>query len=103
MSDKIISLIKMDFLTQNDSYKNWRMIFFISILTLIMISSGHSSDNKVFKISNLNEEIKALKSEFVMQRSELMMLKMETNILNKLSERKVYRSKVPAIKIIIKE
>ena len=65
MSDKIISLIKMDFLTKNDSYKNWRMIFFISFLTLIMISSGHSSDNKVFKISDLNHEIRALKSEFV--------------------------------------
>ena len=103
MNNKIISLVKMDFLTKNDSYKNWRMIFFISVLTLIMISSGHSSDNKVFKISDLNEEIRALKSEFVIQRSKLMMLKMESSITNKLSKRKVYRSKEPAIKIIIKK
>ena len=103
MSDKIISLIKMDFLTKNDSYKNWRMIFFISFLTLIMISSGHSSDNKVFRISDLNHEIRALKSEFVIQRSELMILKMESNVTNKLSKRKVQRSKEPAIKIIIKK
>ncbi len=93
----------MDFLTKNDSYKNWKMIFFISALTLIMISSGHSSDNKVFEISDLNEEIRALKSEFVIQRSKLMKLKMESSVTNKLSKRKVYRSKDPAVKIIIKK
>ena len=103
MIDKIISIIKMDFLTKNDSYKNWRMILFISVLTLVMISSGHSSDNKIFRIADLNEEIRALKSEFISQRSELMMIKMESNVINKLSKRGLNRSNIQATKIIVKQ
>ena len=65
MIKKIISFLKMEFLIKEDSFKNWRMILFFSILALTMISIGHSADRKIFKIANLNEKIKSLKSEFV--------------------------------------
>ncbi len=91
----------MEFLIKEDSFKNWRMILFFSILALIMISSGHSADNKVFKIANLNEQIKALKSEFIEQRTYLMKLKMESNIVNVLSDKGIFSSKTPQTKIIV--
>ena len=93
--------MKMEFLIKEDSFKNWRMILFFSILALIMISSGHSADNKVFKIANLNEQIKALKSEFIEQRTYLMKLKMESNIVNVLSDKGIFSSKTPQTKIIV--
>ncbi|MBN08865.1 MAG: S-adenosyl-methyltransferase [Flavobacteriaceae bacterium] len=99
--NKIISLLKMDFLIKEDSFKNWRMIFFISSLALIMISSGHLADDKVFQISKLNEKIRVLKSEFVDQRAELMSLKMETYVTQKLLERGIIVSKSPPIKLYV--
>jgi len=101
MIKKIISFLKMEFLIKEDSFKNWRMILFFSILALTMISIGHSADRKIFKIANLNEKIKSLKSEFVEQRTYLMKLKMETNVINKLSHKGIVSSKKPSIKIII--
>ncbi|MDG2371531.1 MAG: FtsL-like putative cell division protein [Flavobacteriaceae bacterium] len=101
MIKKIVSFLKMEFLIKEDSFKNWRMILFFSILALIMISSGHSADNKVFKIANLNEQIKALKSEFIEQRTYLMKLKMESNIVNVLSDKGIFSSKTPQTKIIV--
>ena len=42
----ILSLLNIDFLLKEDSMKNWRMLFFISILAMISIASGHSADKK---------------------------------------------------------
>ena len=98
---KIFSFLKMEFLIKEDSLKNWRMILFFSSLALTMISSGHLADDKVFKIANLNEKIKELKSEFVEQRTSLMKLKMESNIIKKLSHKGIVSSKIPPVKIII--
>lgn len=91
----------MEFLIKEDSFKNWRMILFFSILALTMISIGHSADRKIFKIANLNEKIKSLKSEFVEQRTYLMKLKMETNVINLLSHKGIVSSERPPIKIIV--
>jgi len=101
MIKKIVSFLKMEFLIKEDSFKNWRMILFFSILALVMISSGHSADKKIFKIANLNELIKGLKSEFVDQRTYLMKLKMESNIVNMLYDKGIFSSKIPQIKIIV--
>ena len=77
---QFLSLLKMDFLVNDVAFRNWRMIIYLSTLALIMIASGHSTDRKIFKIAQLNEEIKMLKSEFIEQRTVLMNLKMETKI-----------------------
>ena len=63
--------------------KNWRVILFLSLLSLIMIASGHDADRKIFHIARLNDDLKMLKSEFVEQRTALMNLKMETKKIMK--------------------
>ena len=47
------SILNIEFLIKDDAFKNWRMILFLSLLAVIMISSGHSADNKIFKNSFL--------------------------------------------------
>ena len=42
------SFLNIDFLVKDNSSKNWKMILFISMLAVIMISSGHSADKKDF-------------------------------------------------------
>ena len=101
MIKKLISFLKMEFLIKEDSFKNWRMILFFSILALVMISSGHSADNKIFKIASLNQNIKALKSEFIEQRTFLRDLKMESNIIKKLSGKGLVSSTKQPFKIVI--
>ena len=73
--NKIKALLNIEFLVQNDAFKNWRMILFLSLLALIMIASGHRADQKIFKIAALNTEIKALKSDFIEAKKHLLSLK----------------------------
>ncbi len=89
------------FLVDEKSTSNWIYIFLFLILSLVMISSSHSVDKKVYKIAALSEEIKSLRSEFVDTRTRLMSYKMESSVKNRLLEQGIKSSKTPPVKIII--
>jgi len=59
---KLLSILKMEFLVNDYAFKNWRIILFLSLLSLIMIASGHAADRKIFHIAQLNDDLKMLKS-----------------------------------------
>ncbi|MBU3821066.1 S-adenosyl-methyltransferase [Flavobacteriaceae bacterium XHP0103] len=102
MKRNIYSILKGTFLVNDDSFKNWRFIIFISVLALIMIASSHSADKKVYEIARLNNEVKEMRSAFVDGRSKLMQLKMESSIARKMREKGLSQSVIPPKKIIIK-
>ena len=79
------------------------MILFLSVLSLVMIASGHEADRKIFQIAQLNDDLKMLKSEFVEQRTALMNLKMETKIMKELGPLGIGPAKTPPIKIVVKQ
>ena len=95
-----LSFLNLNFLLNDDSLKNWRIIIFVSLLALIMIYSGHSAENKIFKIAKLNESINELKNEFIDKRSQLIQLKMESKISLKLSHLDLLPANKPPIKIV---
>ena len=95
------SILNIEFLVKDDAFKNWRMILFLSFLAVIMISSGHNADKKIFKIASLNTEIKVLKSEFIEVKKQLLILKKESTVTKVLAENGVSPASSPPIKIII--
>ena len=101
---KIYSLLKGNFLVNEDSFKNWRFISFIVLLMLLMIASAHSSDRKVMEIARLNKEIKELRAEFVDTRSISMKMKLESTVRKKVEEMGLKPSETPPhlIKVISK-
>ena len=100
---KLKSFLNIDFLIKDNSSKNWKMILFISTLAVIMISSGHSADKKIFRISSLNTSIKSLNSHFIQIKEELLILKKESSITQKLLSRGVVPASLPPIKIILSD
>jgi len=98
---RILSILNFEFLVNGDAFKNWRIILYVLILSVVMIASGHSTDKKIFQIASLNEEIRLLKSEFIDQRTYLINLKMETKIMTELGPLGIGPSQEPAIKIIV--
>ena len=102
MKKSVYSILKGKFLISDDSFKNWRVILFISALAIVMIASSHSADKKVHEIARMNNEVKELRSAFVEGRSKLMRLKMESSIINKMSEKGIIPSVIPPKKIKIK-
>lgn len=99
MKKRVYKVLRGTFLISEDSFKNWRLILFLSALAVIMIASSHSADRKVHEIAALNEEVKELRSAFVEGRSKLMRLKMESSVRAKLAEKGLKPSDVPPKKI----
>lgn len=85
----------------DDSFKNWRVILFISGLAIVMIASAHSADQKVYEIAKLSNDVKELRSAFVDGRSKLMRLKMESTIIKKVESKGIVISEIPPKKIRI--
>jgi hypothetical protein len=103
MKGGVINIVKAKFLVNEDSVRNWRFILFIVVLAIIMIANSHRFDQKIFKIADLTNEVKELRSEFVDRRSELMKLKMESTVSSEMEKRKVFPSQVPPQKIKVKK
>lgn len=102
MKKNIYDILKGTFLVSDDSFKNWRVILFISGLAIIMIASSHRADKKVYEIARLINEVKEMRSAFVDGRSRLMRLKMESAIVVKMKEKGLEPSVEPPKKIKVK-
>lgn len=101
--NSIYSLLKAKFLIEDDALKRWKFILFLFVLAMLMIAFNHNYDEKNFRISKLNNEVKELRSKFVDTRSELMKLKMESTVAKKMELRGVVPSAVPPKKIVIQK
>ncbi|MDN3674691.1 FtsL-like putative cell division protein [Flavobacterium branchiarum] len=103
MKNGVFDILKARFLINDDAVKNWRFIVFIILLAIIMIANTQRYEQKVFEIAKLNNDVKELRSEFVDRRSELMKLKMESTVSEKMLAKEIYPSTVPPIKIEVKK
>jgi len=102
MKKSIYSILRGTFLVSDDSFKNWRIIIFISVLAIIMIASSHSADKKVYEIAKLKNEVSEMRSAFIDGRSKLMRLKMESEVVKSLVEKGIRPSVIPPKKIKVK-
>ena len=104
MKGGVYSLLKAKYLVDEGSMKNWRFIVFLVFMAIIMIGNTHSYEQKVYRITELENEVKELRSKFVDSRSELMELKMESTISKKMEAKEIFPSSVPPKKIkVVKE
>lgn len=102
MSKGIVDIIKGKFLIQDGAFKNWSFIVFCALLALGMVFSSHSADQKVYKIAELKIKSKALRSEFVDTKKNVMRLKMESNVAKIMTKRGIKLSSEPPYELIIK-
>jgi hypothetical protein len=68
---------------------------------MIMIANNHLYDAKNYKITELTNQVKELRSEFVDKRSELLKLKLESTVAKKMEARQIFPSEVPPVKVVV--
>lgn len=89
-------------MVSDDSFKSWRAIIFVSMLAIGMIASSHSVDKKVYEIARLKNEVKEIRATFLEGRTKLMRLKMESNVISKMTKKGIAPSVIPPKKIKVK-
>ncbi|MDP4599820.1 MAG: FtsL-like putative cell division protein [Polaribacter sp.] len=95
----IYDFLRGSFLTDESSFKNWRIIIFVVVLLLIMISSAHNIDKKGIKISELNKKKRELRAEHIDIGTILMRTKMESTVREKALKIGLKPSETPPKKI----
>ena len=96
-----LSFLNIDFLAGKDSFKNWKMLLFISLLLMTSIYSSHSADQNIFLITELNKEVNSLNSISVPSKVDLMNVKIQSKVISKLKDNGLKNSDNPPTKIII--
>jgi hypothetical protein len=103
MKGGIYNILKARFLVDEDATKTWRFIVFLILLAIVMIGNTNRYEQKIFRIAALTNEVKELRSEFVDRRSELMKLRMESSVSEKMLPKEIYPSSVPPVKIKVRK
>ncbi|MFL2666191.1 MAG: FtsL-like putative cell division protein [Flavobacteriaceae bacterium] len=99
--NKINKIILGNFLIEEGSLKNWKLVTFLFIMAIIMIFSSHSIDKKIILIGDLKNDVSVLESKFLENRKSVMKLKMESNVLSIMKERGIKSFNNPPKKIIV--
>lgn len=99
---RVHNILKGRYLIDKDALKNWIFILFCTFLAMIMIASSHKAENKVHQIAELQKEERQLRSEFVDQRQQLMQMKMESTINDRLEDKGITILNKAPHKIIVR-
>lgn len=86
IQDNIFKFLRGEFLLNEDAFKNWRMVIFVIFLLMLMVRSGHITDEKVMKITQLSNQERELRAEYIALRSQSMKLKLESNVVEKVKD-----------------
>jgi hypothetical protein len=95
--NSIFRFLKGEFLLEQAAFKSWRMVVFVIFLMMLMVRSGHITDEKVLKIADLSKKEQEYRATYIAFRSRAMKFKLESNVIEKVSEMGLKPSTEPAV------
>ncbi len=96
IQQNIFKFLRGEFLLDADAFKNWRMVVFVIFLLMLMVRSGHITDEKVMRITKLSNQERELRAEYIALRSQSMKLKLESSVVAKVKDMGLKPSDRPA-------
>lgn len=96
IKQNIFKFLRGEFLLNEDGFKYWRMLIFLIFLLVLMVRSGHITDEKVMAITKLSKQERELRAEYIALRSQSMKLKLESNVVESVREMGLKQSDEPA-------
>lgn len=100
----VASVVSGSFLSKETTIKNLPFIIFLSFLAICYIANGYYADDQVRKVNRLHNEIKELRTQYIVVKDSLVVKSKQTEIAKVLAKQQtgIKESVVPPKKIIIK-
>ncbi len=104
-SNKVVRSIKSvvsgSFLSRDETLRFMPFVLFLSLLAVLYIANGYYSEAKMRKQNKLTEELKDLRSEYIITKSDLMFISKQSEVAKAAAMLGIKESVVPPKKISI--
>jgi hypothetical protein len=99
----VANVVSGSFLSKEVTIKNLPFIFFLSFLAICYIANGYYADDQVRKANQLTNEIKELRTQYIVVKDSLVIKSKQTEVAKALAEKQtgIKESVVPPKKIIV--
>ena len=99
----VANVVSGSFLSKESTVKNLPFIFFLSFLAICYIAKGYYDDDQVRKLNRLTNEIKELRTQYIVVKDSLVIKSKQTEVAKALAAQAtgIKESVVPPKKIIV--
>ena len=99
----VANVVSGSFLSKDTTIKNLPFIFFLSFLAVCYIANGYYADDQVRKVNKLTNEIKELRTQYIVVKDSLVVKSKQTEVAKALAKQEtgIKESVVPPKKIIV--
>lgn len=100
----VTNVVSGNFLSKETTLKHLPFIFFLSFLAICYIANGYYADDQVRKVNSLTNEIKELRTQYIVVKDSLVVKSKQTEVAKALAIQQtgIKESVVPPKKIIVK-
>ena len=104
MMRSVANVVSGSFLSKETTLEKLPFVLFLSFLAICYIANGYYADDQVRKVNRLNNEIKELRTQYIVVKDSLVIKSKQTEIAKVLSKQQtgIKESVVPPKKIVIK-
>jgi hypothetical protein len=97
-----LNVISGSFLSKDKTVKHLPFVFYLTFIAICYIANGYFAENKVRQMNKLTNEIKELRSEFIITKSDLMFISKQSEVAHAALSLGIKESKEPPQKIVIR-
>lgn len=100
----VASVVSGSFLSKESTIKNVPFLFFLSFLAICYIANGYYADDQVRKVNRLGNEIKELRTQYIVVKDSLVIKSKQTEVAKALAVKQmgIVESVVPPKKILVR-
>ena len=100
----VASVVSGNFLSKERTIKSLPFIFFLSFLAICYIANGYYADDQVRKVNKLTNEIKELRTQYIVVKDSLVIKSKQTEVAKALAVQQtgIKESVVPPKKIVVR-
>lgn len=101
IGQSVLSFISGSFLTKEETLKLMPFVFFMSAMAIIYIANGYYAEQKIRELNTLTNELKELKSEYIISKSDLMFISKQSEVAKASMSLEIKESVIPPKKILV--
>jgi hypothetical protein len=98
----ILNVVSGSFLSKEITLKFLPFIFYLTFISICYIANGYYAENKIRQLNKLTNDLKELRSEFIITKSDLMFISKQSEVAKAALSLGIKESKEPPRKIVLR-